>query len=111
MNTKQWVISQMNEYPQSEGLTDVVFQIHWRRNATEVDGDKTYFAETYNVLSVASPKPEDFVPYDQLTQAMVEGWLEAGLDVQAIDASLDAKIEEQKNPKIIALPLPWMQNN
>ena len=107
----KFVISSMDEYPSSEGLTDVVFNVHWRRQATEVDGDKSYFADTYSVLSVSSPDPSSFVPYDQLTEQMVEGWLNSGLDVASIDASLTAQIEEQKNPKVVSLPLPWNQNN
>jgi hypothetical protein len=107
----KWVISAMDEYPTSEGLSDVVFNIHYRRQATEVDDKGTWFAETYSVLSVSAPDPSSFVPYDQLTEAMVEGWLNAGLDVASIDASLTAQIEEQKNPKVVSLPLPWNQNN
>lgn len=107
----KWVISSMDEYPSSEGLSDVVFNIHYRRQATEVDEKGTWFAETYSVLSVSAPDPSQFVPYDQLTEAMVEGWLNAGLDVASIDASLTAQIEEQKNPKVVSLPLPWNQNN
>ena len=105
----KWVISSMDEYPTSEGLSDVVFNVHWRRQASEVYGDKSYFADTYSVLSVSAPDPSSFVPYDQLTEAMVEGWLNAGLDVASIDASLAAQIEDQKNPKVISLPLPWAQ--
>ena len=106
-----WVISSMDEYPSSEGLSDVVFNIHYRRQATEVDDKGTWFAETYSVLSVSAPDPSSFVPYDQLTEAMVENWLNSGLDVASIDASLTAQIEEQKNPKVVSLPLPWMGNN
>ena len=101
----------MDEYPSSEGLSDVVFNIHYRRQATEVDDKGTWFAETYSVLSVSAPEPSQFVPYDQLSQEMVEGWLNSGLDVASIDASLTAQIEEQKNPKVVSLPLPWNQNN
>lgn len=102
-----WVISSMDEYPSSEGLTDVVFNVHWRRQATEASGSTTYFAETYSVLSVPAPAPEDFVPYENLTQVIVEGWLDAGLNVAAIDASLATQIENQKNPPVVSLPLPW----
>ena len=108
----KWVISSLDSYPKTaDGLTDVVFSIHYRRQATEVDDKGTWFAETYSVLSVSAPDPSSFVPYDQLTEAMVEGWLNAGLDVASIDASLTAQIEEQKNPKVVSLPLPWMGNN
>jgi hypothetical protein len=38
---------------------------------------------------------------------MVESWLEAGLDCEAIEANLDAQIQNFLNPKIVAYPLPW----
>jgi len=97
MTTYKWIISQMNEYPTtSDNLTDVVFTVHWRRQAEQIDGDKTWFAETYGAQSIPSPSPDNFTPYADLTQAIVEGWLESGLDVAVIDASLDGQIENQK---------------
>jgi hypothetical protein len=33
------------------------------------------------------------------------------MDVAVIDASLDKQIENQKNPKEVSLPLPWLTNN
>jgi hypothetical protein len=107
--TYKWVISSMDSYPtDAEGLTDVICVIHWRRTATQVDGDKTYFADVYSTLSVPAPDPADFVPYDQVTEEMVEGWLNEGLDVESLDANLDTQIENQINPPIITLPLPWL---
>lgn len=106
--TYSWVISSLDSYPSdAEGLTDVICVIHYRRTVTQVDGDKTYFAEVYSTLSVPAPDPADFVPYDQVTEAMVEGWLNEGLDVESLDANLDTQIENQINPPIITLPLPW----
>jgi len=107
-----WVISSMDEYPQtSDNLTDVVFTVHYRRNATsEVDG-KTYFADTYRTVSLPLPSPEDFIPYEDLTEEIVIGWLEEVLDTQAIDASLAQQIENQINPPVISLPLPWLNGN
>jgi hypothetical protein len=104
-----WVISAMNEYPTTpDGLDDVVFTVHWRRNATEIVGDKTYFADTYGAQSVPAPDPDDFTPYPDLTFEQVCGWLEAALNVEAIDASLAQQIENQINPPVIQLPLPWI---
>lgn len=106
--TYSWVISSLDSYPtDAEGLTDVICVIHWRRQATQVDGDKTYFAEVYSTLSVPAPDPADFVPYDQVTEAMVEGWLNSGLDTVSLDANLDTQIENQINPPVVTLPLPW----
>jgi len=102
-----WVISQLNCAVESEGLSNVINVIHWRYNATQVDGSKTWFAETYGATSVPAPSPDNFTPYADLTEAIVEGWLESAMDVVVIDASLDAQIENQKNPKEVTLPLPW----
>ena len=110
--TYKWVISAMNEYPTTpDNLTDVVFTVHWRRQAKQIDGDKTWLVETYGAQSIPAPSPDNFTPYADLTQAIVEGWLESAMDVAVIDASLDAQIENQKNPKEVSLPLPWMTNN
>jgi hypothetical protein len=105
----KWIISSMDEYPTtSDDLTDVVFNVHYRRQATEIDGDKIWSAETYAVASVPPPSPEDFIPYDQLTFEQVCGWLEQILNVEAIDASLAQQIATQKNPPVVSLPLPWL---
>lgn len=101
--TYKWVISSMDEYPQSEGLTDVVFNVHWRRQAE----DEQYFAEVYGCQAVSQPDPSQFTPYDQLTFEQVCGWLEASMDVPAMDASLAQQIEDLNNPKVVSLPLPW----
>lgn len=103
-----WVISSMQEYPTTpDGLDDVVFVINWRRNATKVVGDKTYFSDTYGADGVPAPSPADFTPYADLTFEQVCGWLEATLNVEAIDAGLAQNIENQINPPVIQLPLPW----
>lgn len=103
-----WVVSSMQEYPKtSDDLTDVVFIVNWRRTATEIVDDKTFYADTYGALSVPAPDPADFTPYPDLTFDQVCGWLDAGLDVTAIDAGLATQIEQQINPPVVSLPLPW----
>jgi hypothetical protein len=105
----QWVISQLNCAVESEGLPNVINMIHWRYNATQADGDKTWFAETYGATSVAQPNPQNFVPYEDVTEDEVIGWLEAVLPVEAMQSSLEANINLQINPTEITLPLPWSQ--
>ena len=103
-----WVVSAMDEYPTTpDNLQDVVFNVHWRRNATETVGDKTYFADVYGSLAVPAPSAEDFTPYADLTFEQVCGWLEEGLDVEATDMSLATQIENLINPPVVSLPLPW----
>lgn len=106
-STKNWVISAMEVKNQVGDLEKVVFTIHYRRQATEVVGDKTYFEETYSTVNLPAPEVDKFTPYNDLTKEIVEGWLNQVLPVEAIDASLDAKIEAQKNPQISKPALPW----
>jgi hypothetical protein len=102
-----WVISQLNCAVESEGLPNVINLIHWRYNATQVDGDITWFADTYGASSVAQPNPQNFIPYEDVTEAEVIGWLEEILPVDDMKASLEANIYNQQHPTEITLPLPW----
>ena len=48
-----------------------------------------------------------FVSYEDLTKEEVESWLEASLDVEAINAGLASQIEQEKNPSSITLAPPF----
>jgi hypothetical protein len=102
-----WVISQLNCAVELEGLPNVINTIHWRYNATKVEGDKTYFAETYGASSVAQPNPQNFTPYADVTEQEVISWLEQILPVEDMQSSLEANIALQINPVEVTLPLPW----
>jgi hypothetical protein len=103
-----WVISSLDCAVESEGLPNVINVIHWRYNATQVDGDKTYFADTYGSSSVEQPNPQNFIPYADVTEAEVIGWLEEILPVEAMQLALENNIALQINPVEITLPLPWV---
>jgi hypothetical protein len=103
-----WVVSSMDEYPTtSNNLTDVVFNVYWRRNATEIVGEKNYFVDTFGMLYVPAPAPANFTPYADLTFEQVCGWLEAGLNTEEIDAGLAVQLQNLINPPVVSLPLPW----
>lgn len=107
-NTKKWVIAAFDCKPQEGEMTDVVFTVHWRKQATETVGEKTYTADTYGACTVGAPDAENFTAFNDLTEEIVIPWLEAVLDVAAIDASLDAQIETQKNPPVVTKKAPWI---
>ena len=82
---------------------DAVTIAHYR--ATLTDGD--YSASTYGTCSFTpDPDAEGFVPFEDLTEAMVIEWVKDSLDVEAIEAGLTAQIEDQKAPKVVA-GVPW----
>jgi len=108
-NTYNWVISQLECYPEHEGKNDVVFIIHWRRKATDGNG---HTGDIYGAQLIEFNPSDIFTPYEQLTQAEVEGWLEAAMGADRItemDAVLDNQIADQINPPIIRPKLPWLQ--
>ncbi len=104
---KNWVVSQMDTAPSADGLTDVVKTVHWRRQAQEVINEVTYNADVYGSMACATPSETDFTAYPDLTFEQVCSWLDSGLNTASLDANLDAQIENQVNPPIITLPLPW----
>ena len=101
--TFNWVISQLDSIPSLDGMDKVISVIHYRAQKQHEE----FTADTYGALSVDAPHEASFTPYDEVTKEMVEGWLEAGLDTEAIEANLDAQIENFLNPPIVAYPLPW----
>ena len=105
-NSYSWVISQLECYPLQDGNEDVVFQIHWRRQAT----DGTHHADVYGSQSVTLDPDAPFTPYADLTQAIVEGWLKDAMGAERVaemDAALDKQIEDLINPPVLRMPLPW----
>jgi hypothetical protein len=105
MTEYKWVISAMDTAPSEDGLTDVVKTVHWRYQAQDAE----YFADVYSAMACATPSEIDFTSYPDLTEDQVISWLEAGNDVDVLKANLDAQIEQQKNPPIVNLPLPWTE--
>jgi hypothetical protein len=113
-----WVISQLDSIPSLDGMDKVISTIHYRAQKTHgglswdeetKSGSLTpaFTADTYGALAVDAPHEASFTPYDEVTKEMVEGWLTAGLDSEAIEANLDAQIQNFLNPPIVAYPLPW----
>ena len=103
MATYQWVINQMDTKPTEDGLTDVVVVVHWTRTAQ--DGEIN--VSSYGTMGCQTPSKTDFTAYPDLTYEQVCSWLDAGLDVTAIDLGLDQQIENIINPPVIVLPLPF----
>jgi len=105
--TYQWVINQLDTAPSEDGLTDVVKVVNWTRTAEQFVGGEPINVSVYGTMGCQTPSETDFTAYPDLTYEQVCSWLDAGLDVEAIDLGLDNQIENIINPPIIVLPLPW----
>lgn len=95
-----WIISSLNAKIAEGDLSNVIETVHWRLQAT--DGEHT--ADVYGSTGLEAPEA-DFIPYESLTQADIEAWLEAKLDVDALKAGLDAQIDAIANPTHVSLNL------
>ena len=111
MTTYNWVVNQMDTKPTEDGLTDVVSIVHWTRTAEQYVGAEPINVSSYGTMGCTTPSETDFTAYPDLTFEQVCSWLDAGLDVTAIDLGLDGQIENIINPPIIVLPLPWATTN
>ena len=105
-----WTISTL-ERTLSEPAGGVIVA-HWRATATETvgtgDDAVTYSATNYGTCGFTpDPSASDYVPYDSITEEVALGWCWAnGVDKDAIEASLQASIDLQKNPTQ-ASGVPW----
>jgi hypothetical protein len=101
--TYEWIIEQLNCYPQKDGLSNVVFDVHWRLNGT----DEQYFATLYGSIALKDPG-EEFTTYESLTKEQVLQWIWADeVNKDEYEAAIAAQIDRQKNPPVVAPPLPW----
>jgi hypothetical protein len=102
--TPVWIVEWMKTTPTSANPAEAVITIGWRCNGT--DGD--YSGSVYSTVSLPAADPASFIPYADLTQDIVLGWVWAnGVDKDSAEAAVAQQIEMQKNPQVIQPPLPW----
>ena len=98
MTTFNWQIVQMERLT-SDGF---VVTVHYNVSAT----DDTYQASTYGTTSYTQTPGETYIPYDDLTQAVVVGWVQEALGKDTVEASLQSQIDALKAP-LQQAGLPW----
>jgi len=117
-NSYSWVIEWMNTSTQTvNGFTEVVLNCGWRCNGTssqtyvnQQGQTVPYTASVYGTCSLPEPPANDpnFVPYANLTQATVLGWIWAnGVNETATQTTIDSIINNQINPPVVQNKLPW----
>ena len=105
MITINWIIERLLVKPTEGSLTDVVITADWRCNGSQ----DQYSGTCYGSASFAPPSGSGYTPYDQLTEAQVLSWcFTNGVDQAAIEANVTAQIQNQINPPVVSLPLPWV---
>jgi len=103
-NTYTWDCKTVDVYPNHDSHSDVVYNVHWRLNAVSDQQDaegNNYSASSYGTHSVNADDIENFVPFADLTNDLVSGWVIDGIgedEVASMKESLDNDIDGQINP-------------
>lgn len=92
-----WNVVQMDRQTADGFVTTVHY------NVSAEDGEFT--ASIYGTVGYTKEEM-DYVPYEQLTQEQVIGWVQNSLGKDEIEGNLATQIEAQKNP-VTESGLPW----
>ena len=82
----------------------VVTTVHYTFSVSS----ETNRVESYGTVTLTEPE-DGFIPFDELTQEDVMGWLADNLDLDEIEANLNARLHELDNPTT-AVGIPWGQD-
>ena len=104
-STYKWTINALDAKISHDSKDNVINTIHWGYSAVDND-DATKIAYTIGTHSVTYDA-DNFTEYDSLVEADVIGWLENGLDIDSMKASLDSQIELQKTPVDTTFRMPF----
>jgi len=111
-NSYAWNCKTVDVYPTYESESDVVYNVHWRLTATSDQDDAEGNPYTASAYSTQTVSLEDigtgFVPFDDLTESIVEGWTETAMgedQVAELKTSLDQKISQQISPSSVTKTL------
>ena len=99
-----WDVNTVDVYPTDGDYTDVIYNVHWRLNATDTQVDaegNPYTASAYGTQVLDTSDRSGCIDFDNVTSAEVQGWVESAMgeeEVQSLKDKLDADIAGQINP-------------
>jgi hypothetical protein len=101
-----WKIDNIECLTQSGEHTDVVYVVHWRLHAS----DGTAQTSIYSSCLIDLAPEGTFIPFNELTEETVIGWVHASLGEEGVarsETSVVAALEEILAPMVVSKPLPW----
>ncbi len=107
----EWNVNTVDVYPTDEEQTNVIYNVHWRLNATDTQVDaqgNPYTASVYGTQVLDTSDLSGFIDFDSVTAAQVQGWVESAMgeeEVQSLKDSLDSKIAGEINPTSVTKTL------
>lgn len=106
--TYNWKINSLKK-TSGNNLTGVIVGTQWELTGTDADGNSGKFngATPFNLSEV---DPENFIPYEDLTETIVLDWIKARVVGQYwdhVNEQIEKQIEIKKNPIEEVNSLPW----
>ena len=103
----EWDVKTVDTYPTKDSKSDVVHNVHWRLIATDDTNNdaegNSLTATVYGSQGLDTSDLSSFTEFADLTASDVQGWVEAAMgeeEIQAKKDSLDATIAELVTPTV-----------
>ena len=109
--TYEWNVNTVDVYPSEGDESNVIYNVHWRLNATDTEVDaegNPYVASVYGTQSLDISDLSNFTNFDSVTSSQVQGWVEAAMGeeaVQNLKDGLDAQIAALITPASVTKTL------
>ena len=104
MITYDWNCKTVDVHPQEEGETNVVYNVHWIVTGTKED----YSVNNIGTQLVLLDPETSFIPFDELTNEVVVGWVKDTMgeeQVKAVEDSIASRIAELENPTSVTMTI------
>lgn len=86
---------------------DAVVQTYWKKTGTDANGNEGSFS---GATPFSSENTENFVPFEQLTEETVLGWIKSvvvGSYEEHVNGMIQKEIDEKANPIKEVESFPW----
>jgi hypothetical protein len=84
-----WGIQDLKIAKSSDGLTNVIKKVHYRRSLKQIVNDVEHEVHYFGEFKLPPADPTDFTEYQSLTQEQIFTWLDGILPVAFINSRLD----------------------
>jgi hypothetical protein len=81
----------------------VVNKVYWNYEAT-----KGIISTGIGGSTELTPPESIFVPFDELQESIVIGWISGSLNINSLQSTLINSIDNIENPKVVQSSPPWI---
>jgi hypothetical protein len=85
----KWGIQDLKIAKSSDGLTNVITKIDYRRTLKQIANNVEYEVHYFGSFKLAPANPQNFTEYQNLTQEQIFTWLDSILPIDFINSRLD----------------------